>query len=61
MENISNSYDLSGGQMDNILKNLEMKILLGEEVEDDFLQAICMSEIGHQHNSKNQIGFSFGN
>lgn len=61
MENISNSYDLSGGQMDNILKNLEMKILLGEEVEDDFLQAICISEIGHQHNSKNQIGFSFGN
>ena len=38
-----------------------MSLFVGEEVEDDFLQAICMSEIGHQHNSKNQIGFSFGN
>lgn len=43
---IGSNYRLTGGQMDNIVKNLEVKFLLGEEVDLDYLMRLCDAEGG---------------
>jgi len=54
---IGEKFRLTGGQADNIIRNIEIKNLLGEEIEAEYIVELCKREVSTTVIPRNALGF----
>ena len=54
---INERYELTGGQIDNLVKRFEMMLMLGNGLDEESIIRVCEQELNMNGNSRKRVGY----